>query len=1074
MINNFIKKLFPTNIDYRNVIFIPLFFSFYILLKVFGESTYFLENFNGRPISIATSEGLDIGLRVRLYYKAIIFGTILLLLFTRAAIILKKFIIEEEYLVFNGLSLAGFCLLFFKLFGSDVSFSLHFIFALMIVISSGLIFHKSSRSDHANFPTHYLWSILVSVACYFLFWQIMLFMHIKPVLSLPVFLVLFGVPLYLLFTGKYLLSHRILNSSRPLIFLPLLSFVCIEGYMINNQHGIYFTPGFIYVCGLLLIIFSAFRQYYKSEFLNEDKPALDILFSKWIPWLIAGLFCIAFYSPVVNPDIDFFEDANHILPLQQFFSFGKIPFMDSFSSHALSDFGFGILYSLLNGADPMGVFVYGFLMGVIILIVLYYFIYKISGNGFLAIWITLAYPYTVFLLPAYFNLVPLAALTFLLIYEKQTVARYIIFFSTLFFMIAWRIDLGSSTLVAGFAGLFFLINFMPDFEVKWKKLFQGLAVIFCFLIVLFLIMLSISGSHIFISISDALAYMSSFQSYGLKDLSNVHDMKYYILYFVFPGVILLIVAHSMYNLVRQQFDKKNTLFALSLVFLGLFYFSNLQRGLVRHTLAENWDTALTSYAFFIIASAVFLHTRFMNTYIRFLIFFIAGTVVVTAYSFTVPDQHTTNNLNYLAEKLSNPAELNITRSKISRVKQDASQHMLYDEFSNWMNKNYPGKSTFLDFSNTPMLYYYANKIVPNYFLQIPHTAHNEYLQKRFLEDLHDYDIPVVVYSTVPETFWDNLDGIPNTLRHYRISEYIFKNYTPAYIINNHSVWLDRKLGAQKSDKEIQSVQFSNMIRNDLTENDQHQLFAVKENGWLGYVFNSPLRYNGHKIYMTAEVISSGDSQIEFSYASSANNIKDSKHTVLNLHEGKNTLFIMATPAANEKDISAIRIQIPLGILLNQSEIKIYSGEHFKDYYSEQFVNNALKWIPFVWGTYDDNFIKGKISSQQKLVNSLLVINAGETKKINFKPEINKSTGNYILINANGTTSKETLMTLMYGEGEDKAGAFSFLLKGDTVAHNYLIRISSQYNWHSRNCSEIRLINGDNKVEINNLEILKGD
>ncbi len=794
MSSAFIQKIFPPNLVYRNFIFIPLFFVFYIVFKIFEPSVFLLKNFNGRNISIATFEGIDIGARVLLFYKAIGFALVLLFLLTRIVIIIKNYFNTEELLLANGISLAGFCLLFFQLLGADMSDSIHFIFAMLIICLSGFVSHLIKKRYTRDFTATFLWTILIAASLFFLQWQISIFTIGKNILSFPKILVITGVPLYLFYTNRSNLNYKLLKVSKPFIFIPLLSFIAIEFYMILNQRGYYLSPKIIYVIGLVIIFFMSFMQYRKSGFLANHKSLLSILFKNWMPLVVAGVSCIAFYEPIIKPDIDWFEDANHILPLHQLFSFGKIPFLDSFTPHGLSYFGFGLLYSFINGADPMGVFIYHFLLKVFVSIIIYLFIYKISGDGFIALWIVLAFPYTDLLFPSYFNLVPLMGLAFISLYEKQSLKRYVFFFCLSMFMILWRIDIGFSTLIAGGGSLLFLILFVPSFKTNRKNLFNGFAIAIIILLSIFIMSFLHSGKNIFISFKDVFEYLSSAQSYGNKDLSLVLDIKYYSLYFIFPIAIFLILIHCIYQVVRHnKTNEKIIFYNLAIIFLGLFYFSNLQRGIIRHTLAEGWDSALTSYGFFIIVSIVLIKLINKNSFIRFFILFVFSTLLISNYVYSPPDLRKNNLYNSLTMGLNNPFSIPSSKEKIHRIIEVDTYKNKYADFSHWMKNNFSDKSTFLDFSNTPMLYYYTKRIVPDYFVQIPHTAHNEYLQNRFLSGLKNYEIPVVIFSNVPLNFWDNLDGIPNTLRHYRLTEYIYRNYSPAYIIDNRSIWVDKKI-----------------------------------------------------------------------------------------------------------------------------------------------------------------------------------------------------------------------------------------------------------------------------------------
>ena len=1071
----FIQKIFPSNLAYRNFIFIPLFFVFYIVFKTFEPSAFLLQNFSGRNISIATSEGIDIGERVSLFYKAIGFTIVLLFLFIRIIIIIKNYFNTNELLIANGISLAGFCLLFFQLLGADMTDSFHFIFALLIICLSGFVSHVLKNRDDRDFITPFLWTIFIAVSIFFLQWQLCVFIIGKNILSLPKILVITGVPLYLLFTGRFHLNYKLIKTSTPYIFIPLLSFLAVEIYMIFNQHGYYITPQIIYGIGLIIIFLSSFILNRRQNYTANHEPLLTILFKYWMPLMLAGIACITFYEPIIKPDIDWFEDANRVLPLHQLFSFGKIPFIDSFSSHALSDFGTGILYSFFNGADPMGVFVYRFIIKIIFILITYFFIYKITGDGFLATWIFLAYPYTSLLIPDYFNFVPLSALAFILLYEKQTIGRYVFFFSSLLFMLVWRIDLGTSTIISGIIGLLFLIFFVPSFITKKRFLLIGLGIPFIISMIVFTAVYMHSGSDIFVALKDSLAYMSSFQSYGLKDLAILHDYKYYSLYFIFPVVIILIFIYNAFKIVRQTEVNKTSLFySLALCFLCLFYLTNLQRGLVRHTLAEQWDTAFTSFGFFIIASVAFIQYFNKNIFMRFFIFFIACTLLISNYVFTVPDLNKNNNYNLLTLRLNNPLIAPLSKSKINRIIENTSISNKYSEFSDWMKNNFTDQSTFLDFSNTPMLYFYSNRIVPNYFDQIPHTAHNEYLQNRFIEDLKKFDIPAAIFSNVPLNFWDNLDGIPNTLRHYRISEYIYRNYKPAYVINDHSVWVKKNLQLKNNINELLSFLLPdlNSTRDTIIKTDK--IIINFEKGNLNCRLTNPLNYEEKKIYMSLDVTSNQDGELTIMYKSLNSNFNDYQKSINKIHKGLNTIFLLFNPLENEKDISNIAFNYSPNGSLKINLIKIFSSDYYPDNFSALPSEYSLKLIPYIWGTFDKKFSTNSIEEEQKIYSGNKIIHSDLESKFDFTPLSEKEMGNYVLINARLFSDKPIEVTLNYGDSEYKNGSFRFTLKNDSTNHNYLIRISAQYNWYSKNNSWLSIIPAGNVVEITNVKILKGD
>ena len=159
-------------LPYRNLIFIPGLFAFYILLKIFGSPDIQLMHFDGRSISVATAEGIDIGARVSLFYKGLAFLIFLLLALTKLLRVVEKFIPKEELQIMNGLSLAGTGLLFFKVLGADVGPTIHLIFGLIGIVGVGSIFHQVRKRNETNFSIPFIWSSLLGFSVFFLQWHI--------------------------------------------------------------------------------------------------------------------------------------------------------------------------------------------------------------------------------------------------------------------------------------------------------------------------------------------------------------------------------------------------------------------------------------------------------------------------------------------------------------------------------------------------------------------------------------------------------------------------------------------------------------------------------------------------------------------------------------------------------------------------------------------------------------------------------------------------------------------------------------------------------------------------------------
>lgn len=1088
------NKLFRFNreTDWTEIIFIPLFFSLYLVYHFFHDSGFELEMFNGRSISVATYEGIDIAKRVNTFYNGFFVFVILAFAFTYVIARFNSIFSGKDLKLLNSISAAGICLLFFQVLGGNIQPSLHLIIAIQLLFIAGMAMKsKWNFDDGENTYTPLLvWIISLSFSLFFLQVQLFQLAGINGSQSLPIFVFSFSAVLLLF----YFLTQRIepisassvegkIRISAPLAFIPLLSVVSNEIYMILNQHQIH-QLDIKFIFGSLLMLLVIWMAYRRKKWRKEiqTKPS-DLFYSlnrSWFPILCVGIAALATYKPIVIPGIDWFEDANRILPLQQFHDFGKIPFLDTFSSHAFSDFAPGALFSFLNGYNPLGGFVYQFIIPVIVTLVIYYLVFRITENGLIAAFIALFYPYSDFILPTYYNLIPVSILALFNLYRKQSTGNYVVYFLLIVLMIFWRIDLGSANLVAGIIGLLILCYATPGYKTDSKMLWKGLGLVSAASFILFLITAITYQGNLFLRISEVLGYISSFQSYGLKELSPQKDIKYYSLYFVLPILVFTAAAYAFYRLVsNKENTKQNNKLALAILFLSIFYVANFQRGLVRHTLAEQWDTALTSYGFFILASTVFFNSRFQkNKALGFFAFTSLATLLVINYKFNSPELSRSNT--YLFAKQQEAQGLFITPAAVvlNRTPEQAGTELKYKDLDKFLKNNFPDSSTFLDFSNSPMLYYYLHRITPNYFCQIPHTAHNEKLQRDFLTNLNKYDIPVVIFSNVPASFWDYLDGIPNTLRHYRISEYIYKNYKPFAIINNHSVWLKRNSNPPAL-ASSSLISLNNLNGLDIRGGQQPDSISLQanpdENIRVKNIIKSPVLLKKNKKYHLNISIVSGTQGI-FSVVTtySGQHGSETRKTDIRIQGGYSEPFIMLETKEGEAFIQSLELQLPPSAAYSINTIQLNESDYYPDRVSIQPVEHSLKFIPYVWGSFDE--ISGEKSSGEEilLLNQSYTLEADRETRINIPTKMNTGDGNYVILRGQAGGDKDVDVVLNYGTKNKKQGGFIFTMKHGQQPQNYKIRMSSQYNWSSSEVEWISVYSIGSAIQLEHIEIEKGD
>ncbi len=1077
---------FKTSVAVRDFIFIALFYSAYITFQLFHQSDFSLGHFTGRAVSAATSEGVDIGLRTFTFYKGFLVFSLLFAGITWFIQRLGSFADLSDLRIINVTSAAGACLMYFHLMGADLTDSLFLILAIQLAALSGIILKKIFRSgfDPGLYQTLFVWLVSLTFAFYFL--QLSLF-HLSgnpETQSLPVFVLIGTVVLLIL----YLLIHQNnpLTSSRlsgniiistPFALIPLLSVLASEIYMVLNQREIHET-GLSGIYLLLLALLSIWSLYRNYQWRKERKAAADLsmlLFRTWFPALCLGISILATYSAFVSPLIDQFEDANRILPLQQFFEFGKIPFLDTFSSHAVSDFGTGFLYSFINGYHPLGGAVYQFIIASILTLTVYYFILNFTQNGYIALFFALFYPFSDLLLPSYFNFIPLTVLALINVYRKPDTKSYLLFFMLLVLMLFWRIDLGTSNLVAGISSLALMFLFFPEFRSGRVQMLRGLGITLLALILIFVSTSILYDGSIMNKLRMALGYMESFQSYGLRDLSNSKDLTYFSLYFLLPLAVLMTGAWVVLKLKRAEHKNPElSLPAISLLFLIIFYFSNFQRGLVRHTLAEQWDTPLTSYGFFILASALFLSSRMRNCKtISFTIFIFLGTLILSHYKFNTPDLSRNNLYHASVLKYEQPLFPEAVDKKTERINIGAAEKDRYTSLNDFFNSNFPRTSTFLDFSNTPMLYYYLNRISPDFFCQIPHTAHNDRMQEYFLNGLSAYDIPVVIFSNVPAGFWDNLDGIPNTLRHYKITEYIYENYRPFAIIGGHSVWLRKDQDIrlpQASLSGIRSIHESVIRGGELTDSLHISSFG-EEKVIIKNVLASALPlYDSLNYYLQFSITSDTQGKIAAIAGYSGNKGIQQRKTEQFLNHGSSEMFFILDRREGDDTLSSLEIQLPGSGQYALNSLELKSASIIPDLYSQQAKEDRLGLIPWFWANADrleKSVPFEKISSLQEGLQTI-----GQEMEFRLALPVHAAKSDYLLLQARASGDKNARMLINYGSGDHRYGSFIFTIRNTEEMQYYRIRMCSQYNWITRKPNWISFYPLESGVEMQSAELDK--
>ncbi|RYZ54984.1 MAG: hypothetical protein EOP49_03900 [Sphingobacteriales bacterium] len=295
---------------------------------------------------------------------------------------------------------------------------------------------------------------------------------------------------------------------------------------------------------------------------------------------------------------------------------------------------------------------------------------------------------------------------------------------------------------------------------------------------------------------DALGYVGGSQAHGLPEILNGGVFAINLPNFILPAAaILLAIATGIRSFQRSVSFRDLIIVA----FFTTAYVLNFQRGLVRHAPGiEGSDNFISSVVYFLIPFQILVLAKVRIC--RIWIFALAGYLFIMA--FKTPQPRETNI--YLISALEVPADIRYADSTdaASRVPAYREYVSRFNGLDSLLKMNFPRTASFIDLSNTPMLYYYLQREVPGYFSQYTQNMVTGPIQERNVKRLQGLDLPLVVFSSWPaHNFFDRTDGVENTIRYHKLSAYVFENYKPLGVVSGKFIWLKHGLGLRFNNTE---------------------------------------------------------------------------------------------------------------------------------------------------------------------------------------------------------------------------------------------------------------------------------
>lgn len=778
---------------------ISLIASFVVLLStylLFKNTDLTLHDYSKLYISEATLDNIDVSGRVALFFKITAFLLILLPIGYLSLLKLKSdFSLSKKLLnPLSIISFIGIIYILLDLIGIESKIGLKF-FSVYFIYAIGILAFTKIKRSKKNLQLHHH-PVIITLTILLLTAVLLLFNSNSALYNSGVFIyfaINFGISTTIqIIKKKSDLSYtQIFKILSPFCLIPIFLFISIESIFFFKLKYDFFIPyKWLFLSLISVSIPSYFIFFYKR---SRTISIYQLQAKYFIPSAIISLIIFISYHPYLLEPTELFELANTANAQMKLFEFKEIPFVDYMSSHMFSEQFYGIIHGVIFGYNKSLDFItYQFFYYILFTIIVYCFLLKFIKNPFLVFLFIIIFPFIHILFNTHLFFGILILFSIQKLFKNQTIKNYLFLFILIFSLFLWRLDTGAATCMATL--LFFPLSiYSSKINLNFKVILKAFLLFILLLTIIVGIAIILKSSEYLLSnFKNALHYAAGNQAHGYTQVSKTFPQQFYFFHFVFPLISIFSILKISYSLrMKTNEMTKFSIFSLNAaLFLYILYLANFQRGIVRHSFMESNDIIISST--FYIATTLFIISflKEKENLSRISNLFNVSLVLILFLSFFPLNSGNSNIDNYFSksplQNIDSYFQKETFKGKIIENKEFSKNN--YKDIKQFLDKNISKNQTFMDFSNTPMLYFNCHRNVPSYFCQNLQNTIDDYQQFQQIKSIPLHKVPIVVYSNYPTNWFDRTDNVPNSMRQYLIAEYIYKNYKPFGIINKHSIW----------------------------------------------------------------------------------------------------------------------------------------------------------------------------------------------------------------------------------------------------------------------------------------------
>ena len=1057
---------------YNNAPFLAL--SFFICLGLFSPFINILfeikpevSNFSQHIISNASVNNLDVGKRVSLFYKTLI-G--LFLLTGIVFVLLKKLtshtnvaskLLKHVY----SISIIGI-LTFFSgilLYQTDT--------ALFFILVSLLFLFNEIRVNKNNTIILALWPVLISFpfalfSYTFLktknfFDKIPVELKVKGYVltidfqSIVFIFLLLGFAILCYFIKNQILkkneANKLLLASLPIVFVPTLVSFLLESLNIANvRFDIVYNHPFL-IFGIL--IFVAFGLFY--YLLNSKKAFNKAIISKYFMAFCLLSYVILIAQPwrFMIPDKEFFEAANHGIAVDHFFKYGSIPFIENFDAHMLNQQFFSYIYVFFNGYEPWSHSLYILYFYVLEIIVLY-FVFKKTLGDINSFFLILCVP----ILPVILNEFALAGLFALFVIKllnNPKIKNFYLFWILGILICLYKLDVGYGALLSGVV-VYFIFNKVLNNKFEYKQLVKSAVIVVLPMLLLFILLCLVKSINPISRLQEFLLAAMSDQNWGIVKMGNTSNYLFRVSYYILPLVVTTYAVYIGFKLFFQKefFQKKliNTKTISAIIFFFFFFFFfifNAQRGIVFHNFEYGNIIRITST----IPIALLFLTLLFNSKSKLIYFSVVFLGVFLFLNSTNVDFKNrtysllTKSINSgsFHEKFSEMTAFNGTRLKVTF---DQSE---INFFKNFLDKSLSKNETYYDFSSTNFYHVLTNRKNPVYVNQSPLMLNGDKAQDFEINYLKEKNVSIVLMP-IKNNYWHAISEVYIDFKYYKISEYIYSNYTPlfrtgsfdVYVLRNKKAYFDAKLkslGEVASNASVTDFNFlneSSINKSNLVVEKTNNTISLKATGASPF-FIGMMDYLRKNNTLKNENL---PSKLKFKFiASNPGNIKIyyNLNPTDTFSEERAKEFPITVSGTNEINMDFVKIPSEIMVAVNVQSITPQVFQFVSD--SQGSVNKPDKidyfigFVPKLWAENSKNEAFNSVKSFNQPVEETTV--SIEAKNLN-----RIKNGVFAFLEIESETDMTATIDLSENNISKATYGFSIL----AGKHQYAVRVSNGFYW----------------------------